>query len=267
VSDFPLYTWDDVLCGRAVAPGKKTSLTVGVFDGPHIGHKTIFRSVTDFSRTHSGVLPGLITFDFAIPGSRKFAKLQQGLISTMAQRLDGCRKYGFAFAIIIDFSGDFSKIEGREFLSLLVRHCGMSYLCEGDDFRFGYNNSCGVREIGCFARELGFDFEVKESVEFKDHKVSSSRIRADVREGRFADAAAMLERPYCLDCSAVQWVLTENKDAFSGKKASFFQALPDEGVYRVTARSDGALFPAEITVSETEISCVRPVTEIIFGEQ
>jgi FAD synthase len=188
-----------------------------------------------------------------------------GLVSTPAQRLDFFMKRGFTFAIVIDFSDEFSKIEGRDFIASLVQNCGMAYLAEGDDFCCGYKGSCDIKEITALAREFSFALEVKESVVYKERKVSSSRIRCDVSAAHFSDVRVMLNRPYSLDCSGWQWTPNQNGVQTRGEVS---QALPKDGVYAVTVRSDGKEIAAELRVTQQALAIqgAKRVTEIIFGE-
>jgi FAD synthase len=210
-----------------------------------------------------------------LAGAVTFAGMDIPLISTVRQRLDFFQKKGFDFAIVIDFSRDFSKMEGREFISFLVNNCGMAFLCEGDDFRCGHKGSCNVREIGRLSRELSFGFAVKESVIYEGRKVSSSRIRDSVREGRFDAAREMLGRPYTLDLRGAEkhfWQRvaggTDGSEGIAALNKNFPQILPKPGVYAVTVTAKDELSKTAVTVLESETLIHgqdTPVTEIIFG--
>jgi FAD synthase len=310
ISTFSVFSWRDVLERRVVPEGAKTALTVGVFDGPHIGHIELLDTVLgareqrvtgsaaedggvagvtprgedarspaegvardrDAGRRVGGDFP--LTPHHAFAGAITFAGMDIPLVSTVRQRVDFFKKKGFDFAIVIDFSRDFSKMEGREFVSLLVDNCGMAFLCEGDDFRCGYKGSCDVREIGRLSRELSFDFAVKESVVYEGRKVSSSRIRDDVRGGRFDAAREMLGRPYTLDLRGAEkgfWrrVADGTNDGIAAPNGNFLQILPKPGTYAVTVAACGRRVETAMTVSESETTIHgqdTPVTEIIFGQ-
>jgi FAD synthase len=245
--DFAVYSWNDVLKGGFAHGGKKTALTVGVFDGPHIGHRLLMDSVLNFASGGKDVDAGVVTFDgMEKTSDGKTAKM----VSTMEQRLDFLRSKGFAFAIVIDFSVDFSKIEGHDFISLLTKNCGMAFLCEGDDFRCGYKGSCGVEQINALSRALSFEFQVKQSVVFKELKVSSTRIRRDVREARFDDAAAMLERPYSLDCQNLRGAWEADGIWLCAREDDFLQEMPKDGTYAVTVRAPEKSFKSELRVRD-----------------
>ena len=270
--DFAVYSWNDVLRGALADGGQKTALSVGVFDGPHAGHRLLMDAVLDFAReSGAGVAPGIVTFD-------GMEKTQSGepakLLSTVRQRLDFLRAKGFAFAVVIDFSVGFRKMEGRDFIALLAKNCGMAFLCEGDDFRCGHKGSCGVEQLSALSRALSFEFQVKESVVFKELKVSSTRIRRDVREARFGDVSAMLERPYSLDCETLRGAWEADGVWLSARLDDFLQEMPKDGTYAVTVRAMQKSIKSELRVGDGRAAvCVGDalrggqLTEIVFDAE
>ena len=99
----------------------------------------------------------------------------------------------------IDFSGDFSKLAGRIFLSLLAEKGDIRLLAIGSDFRCGHRLDTGVEEIRSYYDPLGIKIEVLDPVLWGGHPISSSRIRRAVADGRLDAATAMLGRSYELD--------------------------------------------------------------------
>ena len=232
-----VFSWDDVLNSKVSGfiAGSGTALTVGGFDGPHRGHEALCAKVTDNARKR-GLMPGLITFKHS-PRAFKLQGGYEGDISTLRLRLNVLEQWGFAFAVVIDFSSDFSKMKGYIFLSVLKDYCGMRFFEVGKLFRCGYNHATGEDEIRQFAGEHGIECDFV-SLEADDgNRISSSAVRRYIRSGNLDKAEQLLGRPFEIDClcftaenaggTAVVLKKRENEKAC-------FQILPPDGVYRVS---------------------------------
>jgi len=243
---FKIYTWDDVVEGRFDEETRKkgTALTIGSFDGPHLGHDTLF----EHCRRDKNLVPGIVTFR---AGLRSFkSSSYAGDVSTLNQKLRAFEEQKMAFALVIDFSESFGKIEGTEFLSILIEKCGMKYLVEGEDFRCGYKGATDDEQIKAFAEQKGFTFFVHKGITYKDRKVSSSRIREDVQNALFEDAAVMLNRPYEIDCCGFKWErIVDNNENYIKSLTRGIQVLPKDGDYPVTVISGSEVISGQISTT------------------
>ncbi len=210
-----------------------TAISIGSFDGPHIGHDALFDAV--ISQRKNGLVPGVVTFTHSLRGL-KDKDSYPGDVASLSQRIEILNQKGFAFAVIIDFSPEFGKIEGIDFLKILFDKCGMKYLAEGKDFHCGYKGACDMSAISSFAPQLGFSLETVDSVLYQNEKVSSSRIRKCVLSADFDDIKVMLDRPFALDCMNFDWTesCTDGKRTFS-VKLNKNQLSPPDGTYKVRA--------------------------------
>ena len=243
------FTWEDiesVVAGKSAMPdifACGTALTVGNFDGPHIGHDSLFACVRTEAEKN-GLTPGVVAFKQSL-GAFKSKGFYEGDLSTLVQRLSVIENKGMVFAILIDFSDKFGKMEGHSFLSMLVHGCGMKFIAEGWDFRCGYRGACGMKEIRAFSLESGIVSEFPEPTLYEGERVSSSLIRLRIFEGDIRSAEAMLGRKYALDCSASVW----KKDgcALTAERSVFAQVLPERGTYGVRVIADGYTAEARFT--------------------
>jgi riboflavin kinase/FMN adenylyltransferase len=188
--NFAVYSWDDAAAGKFPIPPQGTALTVGTFDGPHLGHAALFDDVL----AQKDLAPGVVTFAKP-PASLWRPDTFPGLIVPLEERLAFLRQKGFAFAVVIDFSKQFSIIKGSEFLAALARNCGMRFLSEGAGFRAGYQGAWDIPAIEMLSKEMGFRLSIQEPRLFQGERISSSRIRQAMRNGDFALAEQMLGRP------------------------------------------------------------------------
>ena len=229
------YSWEQVVRGEIDGSFTEhgTSLTIGSFDGPHIGHDALFDAA--LAQRRNGVVPGVVTFTRSLRAYKNPAEYP-GDISSLSQKLAVLEAKGFAFAIVIDFSSEFAKIEGIEFLKVLLGSCRMRFLAEGKDFHCGYKGSTGIAEIGSFSTEGGFTLSIIDSVILGDTKVSSTRCRNVILEADFSSANRMLDRPFTLDCSDYEWSETvENGRRIFAAEKKGIQILPPDGAYKVLA--------------------------------
>ena len=208
-----------------------TAISVGCFDGPHLGHKFLFSSVLKYSKDNH-LKSGLVTFLRPLP-SLKFKNEYLGDIATLNQRLSEYEKLGFDFVVVIDFSSDFSKMEGTYFLSILTKVCNMKFLAEGKDFRCGYKGSCSMENILEFAKENNIVAHFPDLVFFDKKRISSSDVRKHIYNADFDLVQKFLERSYELDVTDVKMEIKEN--TFSFNREDIKQVLPMNGMYDVFA--------------------------------
>lgn len=229
------YSWDDVTGGKIEPEFLRngTSLTIGSFDGPHIGHDALFDAA--LSERKNGLVPGVVTFTRSLRAMKNPAEYP-GDISSLSQKLSVLEAKGFAFAIVIDFSAEFAKIEGIEFLKVLLASCRMKALSEGKDFHCGYKGTTGIAEISAFCEQGGFRLSIINSVILGSEKVSSTRCRNVILKADFSSVNYMLDRHFTLDCSEYEWEesVVDGKRIFFAKKKGI-QILPPDGSYKVLA--------------------------------
>lgn len=227
---------------------KGSALSIGCFDGPHKGHKVLFDNVLSNAKKKK-LIPGLVTF-IGHPSVKSFASYL-GDISTLAQRIVFFEKTGFEFVLLIDFSDEFSKIEGTDFLTKLKVLFNMKVLVEGTDFRCGHNGACKKNQIAAFC-----DFHNIEAVfpsllqDECNERISSSFIRECIRSGEIDRANRMLCLPYSLDFSQIRPKVKGG--AYYFPKSKVIQVLPESGVYNVFVNTSGRL-RARLEVGSEEI--------------
>ncbi len=207
------------------------ALTIGGFDGPHIGHSVLFDAVLTAARA-GNLASGVVTFTRS-PSLRKRGHLYPGDVSTLKLRLDAFRSRGFDCAVLIDFSTDFGKMSGGVFFEILVKTARMKYLAVGPDFRCGHRLDTGTPEISEISRREAFRFDSIRQVELDGERVSSSAVRNAVQTADFALAERLLGHPFLLDFNAPVW--TDVDGSYEASAGSFTQILPPVGRYRVVA--------------------------------
>lgn len=175
----------------------RAAVTVGNFDGLHVGHQKILGLLRDRARA-TGERAAVITFD---PHPMRVLQPERApiMIQTMAQRLAGLEVAGMDAALVLRFDRALSLMTAEEFIErILVAGMRAGAILVGANFRFGHCGAGDVRLLGEFGRRNRFDVGIVPPVELGGQIVSSSAIRSAVSGGDVAGAIPMLGREFCL---------------------------------------------------------------------
>jgi len=174
------------------------AITVGVFDGVHLGHQSLIRHICEPSLsplpTPHSLLPTVITFRENPMKSLNPAGFT-GDIYSLDQKLELFESLGVKLTVLIDFSEEISKMNGRDFIDLLLGSQPVTLLALGGNFRCGHGRDTGVVEIQSLAKARGVENWVAPPVMDDGKPISSNRIRQALAAGRLEEAQRMLGRP------------------------------------------------------------------------
>jgi len=225
---------------------RPTAVTVGMFDGVHLGHRHLLRTLHD-SATRLGLAPVVVTFAnhprMVLCPDEPF-----GLLSTFDERLAMLEACGVEHVAVVSFD--------RQTASLSACRFAEEFLCNRLDMRLlvlGYDNQFGSRAADDFsllphlARSHGFDIGHDKAVVVNGVEVSSTKIRHALLEGNIAAANAMLGAPYRLSGTVVHGRHVGTRLGFPTANvavADSHKLLPASGVYALTASVDGTSYAA-----------------------
>jgi len=163
-----------------------SSMTVGVFDGVHRGHRALIERLTSLSKT-SGRVPVVLTF-------RENHKTREHAddIQTFQQKLDVFESLGIQITLAIDFTESFRRMAGLEFLEILLKHGKIGFFAVGSNFRCGYKLDTDAAAIQKFFAARGIPAEIVPEVLEDGLPISSSRIRTAIAAGDQLLAERML---------------------------------------------------------------------------
>ena len=174
---------------------RPTVLTLGVFDGLHLGHQLIMQTVFERARSLNAV-PTVITFD-PHPRAVLHPESAPPLLQTFDQKIEGFGVMGIEQTIVVRFTKAFSNVSAEDFLNDLVidrLHAREVYLGKG--FAFGHNREGNIELLRRLGDELGFVAGEVPEVKLRGQRVSSSKIRQLLAQGQVNLARRMLGRPY-----------------------------------------------------------------------
>jgi riboflavin kinase / FMN adenylyltransferase len=229
----------------------ETALTIGTFDGIHLGHRQILDEMVRFSR-ESGFRSVLVTFD---PHPREVIHgngERIGLLTTISERLRILESIGIDICVVLPFTRNISLLEAKDFFSkILIERIGMKRMIVGIDHAFGHGRSGRIDELRKLTEEAGVDLTVIPKLFHDGVKVSSTTIRAAVAEGEMRTANHLLGRAYSMT-GFVQ------RGEGLGKRLGFPTAniipespsklLPKPGVYSSIATVEGIDHPGMLNI-------------------
>ncbi len=179
-------------------PFKNAVITIGNFDGVHIGHQALFHEVIEKADTIDGTSIAM-TFD---PHPIRVLK-QNGdppLITLYEQKVELIERTGIDVLICVPFTKAFASISADEFIrNLLVEKIGMKAIVVGEDYSFGKDREGDPDMLRAYALDCGFEVIVADWIKAAKgvtDRISSTRIRELVTDGNMAEAEKMLGRHY-----------------------------------------------------------------------
>ncbi|CAN5197124.1 bifunctional riboflavin kinase/FAD synthetase [soil metagenome] len=174
---------------------KPNVLTLGVFDGLHLGHQRIMQTVVERANA-TGAAATAITFD-PHPRAVLHPASAPPLLQTLDQRLANLEVLGIEQAIVIAFDREFAAQPAEEFISEIIRdRLNAREVHLGQDFAFGRGRGGNIDLLRKMGGDLGFVADEVAEVRLRGLRISSSKIRHLLAEGRVNLARRMLGRPY-----------------------------------------------------------------------
>jgi len=221
---------------------KKTILTLGTFDGVHIGHKKILERITQ--NTENGKYESLVLTFFPHPRMVLQEKSEIKLLNTISEKSKLLEETGIENLVIHPFNESFSRLTAEEFVhSILVHQFHIQKIIIGHDHRFGRNRTANIDDLIAFGAEYGFEVEQISAQEIQDVSVSSTKIRKALDEGNIALANDYLGYPYFLSGEVVKGKQLGRTIGFPTANIHIeedYKKIPKNGVYIVKTLIDNA---------------------------
>jgi riboflavin kinase/FMN adenylyltransferase len=218
---------------------RPTVVTLGVFDGLHLGHQLIMSTVVMRART-AGAVPTVITFD-PHPRAVLHPESAPPLLQTFDQKIEAFGVLGIQQTIVVRFTKDFATIRAEDFLRDVVMdrlHAKEVYLGRG--FAFGYKREGNIELLKRVGGELGFVAGEVPEVKLRGCRVSSSKIRQLLAAGQVNLARRMLGRPYGVEGRVERGSERGHKLGFpTANLHPHNRVIPRNGVYVTGTLIDG----------------------------
>ena len=220
---------------------KKTIITIGTFDGVHIGHQKIVNKLLENAKNRN-VESAILTF-FPHPRMVLQDQTEMRLLNTIEERTKLLEKNGVDNLIIHPFDKAFSRLTAEEFVKdILVNQLNIEKIVIGYDHRFGRNRTANIDDLIEFGEKYNFEVEQISAQEIQEASVSSTKIRTALEEGNIALANQYLGYSYFLT-----GVVKEGKKL--GRTIGFptanlkieenYKLIPKQGVYIIESNLNG----------------------------
>ena len=229
---------------------KNAVLTVGFFDGVHKGHKAILNEVVTHA-TKAGGESVLLTFE---PHPRKLLYPDQnlGIITPLQQKLQLITEAGIQNIVVVPFTKEFANLSAAQYIEdFLVGLFTPHSIVLGYDHRFGHDRKGDIHLLKEYAPTCNYEvIEISEQL-INEAAVSSTKIRIAVSEGKVADAATMLERPYSLTGSVghgKKLGRTIGYPTANLQPTDKDQLIPAIDIYAVLIKHDGTTYKGMLSI-------------------
>ncbi len=223
-------------------------ITIGVFDGVHLGHKLLIYRLKELAR-QQGLRSIIITFH-RHPQEILAPLSQPPFLTDTTEKAELLKKEGADAVIVLSFTKKLSQMNPREFLNLLKSKLRMRGLVIGPDFALGRNNEGNIPTLQKLGSEMGFSLTVIPPVIKNGEVVSSTAIRNALAVGDMVKVQLLMGRNFCLHGKVAHGqgrgaglgFPTVNLDILPG------QAVPGDGVYASLGSVDNKIYPSVTNV-------------------
>jgi len=217
-------------------------LTIGNFDGVHIGHQKILQSVRERARTIGGTAMA-VTFD---PHPAKIVTPEKGVrvLTSFQEKMRLMELYGVEVTLCIRFDKEFSAIKPDEFVrDVIAGRIGARGVIVGHSYSFGKGKKGTTELLRRRSRQYGYIFRVIRSARLFGDVVSSSRIRSLLGRGRVSEASWLLGRPYMMEGTVIKGTGRGERilNIPTANICTLNELVPKEGVYAVKAEFEGKI--------------------------
>jgi riboflavin kinase/FMN adenylyltransferase len=232
------------------SPQKDTLLTIGVFDGVHLGHRyLIARLKEDAGRQN--LLGGVVTFR---QRPREILLPQAGMsyLTDLGQRVDLLKNEGVELISVLTFTPELARLGARQFVGLLKKYLRMCGLVTGPDFALGRGRERNVDTLRALGREMDFSVTVVSPLMINDEIVSSTAIRKALAEGNVKKVRDLVGRPFNLRGNVIAGAGRGTKLGFPTANLDIIlaQALPADGVYATRACIGGRTYQSVTNIGK-----------------
>ncbi len=244
---------------------KKSAITMGVFDGVHLGHARLIESIKKWAKKNKGQSI-IITFK-QHPDTYLMKTKDLKFIKNLGDRIKILGKYKADFIVVLDFK-KVAGIEAGKFIKeVLVKKFKMKYITVGTDFIFGRQGKGDVKFLKKMSIKYGFKVNLIKDVRINNEKVSSQAIRHYLKKGDIKTAERMLGHKYEIEGKVIHGRHIGYKLGFPTANIKIeYEEIPARGVWATLVNYGGKSFPgaANIGFAPTLKREIKPTIEVFI---
>ncbi|MFC2013703.1 bifunctional riboflavin kinase/FAD synthetase [Chloroflexota bacterium] len=233
-----------------LSPKKDTMLTVGVFDGVHLGHKYLISKLKEHAKQEN-LLSGVVTFR-QHPQEVLAPKTKLAFLIDLAERIYLLNNEGIEAIVALSFTRELAQLSPRQFISLLQQHLRMRGMVIGPDFTLGQNRKGNIDALSALGQDMNFSVAVVPPLMTNGEVVSSTAIRNALADGDLKKVRNLVGRPFSLHGRVISGVGRGIKLGFptANLGINHRQALPAEGVYATWAYIDDKAYQSMTNIGK-----------------
>lgn len=224
------------------------ALTIGFFDGVHLGHRYLVSELSEFAKKRE-FASAVLTFR-THPRQVLHSDYIPSLLTTADEKIALLKETGVDYVVMTEFTQDLSMLTAQEFMRLLHDNLNVRCLMIGYDHRFGHNRSEKFEDYVRFGKEIGIEVVQSSPLVIDGINVSSSVVRKTISEGDVAKAAKLLGREYSLAGTVVKGFQVGRTIGFPTANIAYDDSrmLPKDGVYAARVAVDSHLYDAMLYI-------------------
>jgi riboflavin kinase/FMN adenylyltransferase len=224
-------------------PLKNGVVTIGTFDGVHLGHQKIIQKLVEQAKSNGGESVILTFFPhprmILNPGDYSLK-----MINTMPEKAELLSQLGVDHLIITPFTRDFSNLLPQEYISqVLIKQIGMKSMVIGYDHRFGKDRSGGLKELTQHSNQYHYTLEEIPEQDINDLAISSTRIRKALERGDVDNANELMGHPFSLIGKVIKGDQIGRTLGYPTANLFIeesYKLIPSDGIYAVTVEIQDA---------------------------
>ena len=227
---------------------KRSVLSLGGFDGIHLGHQALIRKLIEVSKDRQA--PSCLCLFDPLPFQVLEKKSEFKRLFAISELGDLLKGFGLDFLCIIPFDGSFSRLSSKDFIqSVLIHHFDPLHVIVGYDFSFSYQKSGNFSILKSYGQKFGFSVEKVKPCLYKGGPISSSRIRTCLSLSDMEGVRALLGRSFSIQSQVVRGDGRGRQLGFPTANLKPEQKeLPPFGVYAGRARIQENWLPAVVNI-------------------
>jgi len=219
----------------------KPVITIGNFDGVHLGHQKIFNEVKKSAKNNTSIV---ITFH---PHPVKVINPERKLklLTPFEEKIKLIEMIGIDLLICIDFTKNIASMSAENFVKeILFKKLNISQMIIGHNYRFGKNKEGNTGLLRRLGKKYGFKVKVIRSMKIKGETVSSSRIRKLLGWGKVYEASILLGRAYSIHGTVIKGTGIGRKvlNIPTANISTPYEVVPKEGVYAVKVKIENTIY-------------------------
>ena len=224
------------------------ALTIGFFDGVHLGHRYLVSELSDCAKKR-GLATAVLTFR-THPRQVLHSDYIPSLLTTTDEKIVLLKETGVDYVVLTEFTQELSMLSAQEFMRLLHDKLNVRCLMIGYDHRFGHNRSEKFEDYVEFGKEIGIEVIQSSPLVIGGLNVSSSAVRKTISEGDVAKAARLLGREYSLTGTVVKGFQVGRTIGYPTANIAYddCRLLPKDGVYAARVTVDSHVYDAMLYI-------------------